>query len=280
MALALVVIGTSVPFLPAASASASSAQIKAIPHESRQDVGKYINLEMRFSLDTGNPISVFQVTVDQGTASQKVLLFNAAGQILPGSDPIFSGLTGSIHFKNDGYYGPSSIKGMFMTKLIKSMLTVGTHQVNFEVKSGSQILASDNTDFVLKAAPQPKQANLEALALFGELHVTGNGHDKHAQQQQIEAMAVAKNGGTKGSGPFETALYVSTKPTLDSSATLIAQKHTGNIGSGDFSAMMFNEKVSLAKGTYYLIVQLDSTNVVDETTKTDNTTHSEQLIVS
>ena len=273
LALTLVVIGTTVPAFPAASAS--SAQIKAIPHESRQDIGTFITLEMKFSLDTGNPISTFQVTVDPGTPGQKILKFNTQGQILPGSDPIFKGISGSIKFKNNGYYGPSSIEGMFMTKLLKSLLTAGTHQVTFEILSGSNVLASANNDFILKPSPHAGKANLQALALFSVEKVNG----EHGGHQHVHAIAIAGNNGTKASGGFQTALYLSTIPTLDPSAQLLDTKHIGSISPGDIRAIVFNENLHVAKGTYYLIVQLDSTNVVSETHKDDNT-QAVKLIIS
>ena len=271
IALTAVMAGTAIPAFPA-FASASSAEIKAIPHESRQDVGTYIHFEMKFSVNTGNPITAFVVTVDPGTSKQKVLMFDTQGQILPGSSPDFKGVSGHISFKGDGYYGPSSIEGMFMTQLVKSGLSVGTHPVIFEVRSGSTTLASDKTDFILKIPLDQEKANLKVLAMFGLEH-TKKG------DQTIKALVIAKNNGTKGSGPFDSTLYLSKHPVIDSSAVVVGDKNTGNIGAGDIKAIEFNGKVSVEKGTYYLIVQLDSNNNVVETHEDDNTL-AKTLVVS
>ena len=80
------------------------------------------------------------------------------------------------------------------------------------------------------------------------------------------------NGGAGGAGPSTTGFYLSTNSTWDAGDTLVVLQPAPAIGAGgSYAAAPILTMPLVPAGSYYLIAKADATNIVSETSETNNT---------
>ena len=244
----------------AAAAASSSANLWAVPVNSRIDDGNYQILRLKFNLDTGNPLDKIRITLDQGMPDEKVLEFNGNGDILSG-DSAFVFVDGSIKFKTDGYL-LSKLTGKFKIAIDKTELTVGEHDALAEIITDAETI-TDDAQFRLRGGPTG-QADLAVDSFFAWHNIKLD--KKH------NAFIVDANDGTGNAAKHTVKVYLSNDNVLDGSDTLVGEKET--------SALKFDKdrlvkvRYELPDGTdlgpAYLIAMVDADNDVSESDENNN----------
>ncbi len=156
--LTLGIAGTGLMTSIQSAAAASSANLWAVPVNSRIDDGNFQILRLKFALDTGNPLDRIRITLDPGTLQEKVLEFDANGDIIT-ADAAFVSVDGSVKIKTDGY-SLTELSGKFKIAIDKTELTVGEHDALAEIITTGETV-TDDAHFRLRAGSSG-QADLVA----------------------------------------------------------------------------------------------------------------------
>ena len=243
------------------AAAASSANLWAVPVNSRIDDGNFQILRLKFSLDTGNPLDRVRITVDPLT-SPKVLEFNGNGDVLT-ADPAFVSVDGSLKIKTDGY-SLIKLSGKYKIAMDKLALGVGEHDAVAEVITTAGVEADDDAHFKLRAG-STGQADLVAK-FFGA-------PDNVKQDKKYVAFVKEANQGTGNAGEHTISIYLSEDNVLDSGDELVGEKDVNNLKKGkDRMVMMqFELDDDAETGPAYLIVKVDGDDDVSETDENNNT---------
>ncbi|HJS81265.1 MAG TPA: CARDB domain-containing protein, partial [Nitrososphaera sp.] len=237
---------TTVSTMQYASA-ASMANLWAVPVNSRVDDGNFQILRLKFELDTGNPLEKIRVTVDAGTPDEKVLEFNANGDVLT-ADPAFVSVDGSIKIKTDGYV-LTKLSGKFKIAMDKEALGVGEHEALAEIITTGET-TTDDAHFRLRAGSSG-QADLVANFFSAP--------DNVKQDKKYSAFVKEANEGTGNAGEHMISVYLSEDNTLDAGDLLVGEKEVENLKAG--KDRMVHVQVELPDdaetGPAFLIVKVD-----------------------
>ena len=258
--LTLGIAGTGLMTSIQSAAAASSANLWAVPVNSRIDDGNFQILRLKFALDTGNPLDKIRITLDPGTLEEKVLEFDANGDILT-ADPAFVSVDGSIKIKTDGY-SLTELSGKFKIAIDKTELTVGEHDALAEIITTGETV-TDDAHFRLRAGSSG-QADLVAK-FFGA-------PDNIKQDKKYSAFVKEANEGTGNAGEHMISIYLSSDNTLDAGDELVGEKEVDNLKSG--KDRMVHVQFELADdadlGSAYLIVKVDGEDDVTESNEGNN----------
>ena len=254
------IAGTGLMTSIQSAAAASSANLWAVPVNSRIDDGNFQILRLKFALDTGNPLDKIRITLDPGTLEEKVLEFDANGDILT-ADPAFVSVDGSIKIKTDGY-SLTELSGKFKIAIDKTELTVGEHDALAEIITTGETV-TDDAHFRLRAGSSG-QADLVAK-FFGA-------PDNIKQDKKYSAFVKEANEGTGNAGEHMISIYLSSDNTLDAGDELVGEKEVDNLKSG--KDRMVHVQFELADdadlGSAYLIVKVDGEDDVTESNEGNN----------
>ena len=243
------------------AAAASSANLWAVPVNSRIDDGNFQILRLKFDLDTGNPLDKIRITIDPGTPDEKVLEFDASGDIIS-SDAAFVSVDGSIKIKTDGYV-LTKLSGKFKIAMDKEALGVGEHDALAEIITTGETV-TDDAHFRLRAGSSG-QADLVA-EFFGA-------PNNIKQDKKYNAFVKEANEGTGNAGKHTIAIYLSSDSTLDAGDELVGEKQVNNLKSGKdrMVHVQFELPNDSDTGAAFLIVKVDGEDEVSETSESNNT---------
>jgi hypothetical protein len=242
------------------AAAASSANLWAVPVNSRIDDGNFQILRLKFALDTGNPLDRIRITLDPGTLQEKVLEFDANGDIIT-ADAAFVSVDGSVKIKTDGY-SLTELSGKFKIAIDKTELTVGEHDALAEIITTGETV-TDDAHFRLRAGSSG-QADLVAK-FFGA-------PDNVKQDKKYSAFVKEANEGTGNAGEHMVSIYLSSDNVLDGSDELVGEKEVNNLKSGKdrMVHVQFELPDDADTGPAYLIVKVDGDNDVSESNENNN----------
>jgi hypothetical protein len=242
------------------AAAASSANLWAVPVNSRIDDGNFQILRLKFALDTGNPLDKIRITLDPGTLQEKVLEFDANGDIIT-ADAAFVSVDGSVKIKTDGY-SLTELSGKFKIAIDKTELTVGEHDALAEIITTGETV-TDDAHFRLRAGSSG-QADLVAK-FFGA-------PDNVKQDKKYSAFVKEANEGTANAGEHMISIYLSSDNVLDGSDELVGEKEVNNLKSGKdrMVHVQFELPDDADTGPAYLIVKVDGDNDVSESSENNN----------
>ena len=242
------------------AAAASSANLWAVPVNSRIDDGNFQILRLKFALDTGNPLDRIRITLDPGTLQEKVLEFDANGDIIT-ADAAFVSVDGSVKIKTDGY-SLTELSGKFKIAIDKTELTVGEHDALAEIITTGETV-TDDAHFRLRAGSSG-QADLVAK-FFGA-------PDNVKQDKKYSAFVKEANEGTGNAGEHMVSIYLSSDNVLDGSDELVGEKEVNNLKSGKdrMVHVQFELPDDADTGAAYLIVKVDGDNDVSESSENNN----------
>ncbi len=242
------------------AAAASSANLWAVPVNSRIDDGNFQILRLKFALDTGNPLDRIRITLDPGTLQEKVLEFDANGDIIT-ADAAFVSVDGSVKIKTDGY-SLTELSGKFKIAIDKTELTVGEHDALAEIITTGETV-TDDAHFRLRAGSSG-QADLVAK-FFGA-------PDNVKQDKKYSAFVKEANEGTGNAGEHMVSIYLSSDNTLDSGDELVGEKEVNNLKSGKdrMVHVQFELPDDADTGPAYLIVKVDGEDDVSESSENNN----------
>ena len=244
------------------AAAASSANLWAVPVNSRIDDGNFQILRLHFNLDTGNPLEKIRITLDEGTGEQKVLEFNGNGDVLV-SDPAFVSVDGSIEFITDGY-SLSKLKGKFKIAIDKTELTVGEHDALAEIITDSETI-TDDAHFRLRAGGGGGTPDLVVESFAAPSTII--------KEKKHNAFVKEANEGTGNAGDHSIKIFASLDDTLDGSDILVGEKEVNGLKAG--KDRMVSIKFELPEDAYigiaYLIAHVDADEDVDESDEGNNT---------
>ena len=250
------------------ASAASMANLWAVPVNSRVDDGNYQIVRLKFELDTGNPLEKTRITVDAGTPDEKVLEFNANGDILT-ADPAFVSVDGSIKIKTDGYV-LTKLSGKYKIAIDKAALGVGEHDALAEIITTGETV-TDDAHFRLRAGSSG-QADLVAK-FFGA-------PDNVKQDKKTMVFVKEANEGTGNAGEHTIAVYLSEDNVLDGSDLLVGEKDVENLKKG--KDRMVPVQIELPDdaetGPAFLIVKVDGEDEIAETNEGNNS-KSESITV-
>lgn len=244
------------------AAAASSANLWAVPVNSRIDDGNLQILRLKFSSDTGNPLDFIRITLDP-SGTPKVLEFDASGNIIS-ADPAFVSVDGSVKIKTDGYV-LTKLSGKFKVGIDKTQLTVGEHDATAEIFTvGDPIPLTDDAHFKLRAGSSG-QADLVAK-FFGAT-------DNVKQDKKYSAFVKEANEGTGNAGEHTISIYLSEDNVLDSGDELVGEKEVNKLKSGKdrMVHVQFELDDDAETGGAFLIVKVDDGDDVNETNENNNT---------
>jgi hypothetical protein len=258
--LTLGIAGTGLMTSIQSAAAASSANLWAVPVNSRIDDGNFQILRLKFALDTGNPLDRIRITLDPGTLQEKVLEFDANGDIIT-ADAAFVSVDGSVKIKTDGY-SLTELSGKFKIAIDKTELTVGEHDALAEIITTGETV-TDDAHFRLRAGSSG-QADLVAK-FFGA-------PDNVKQDKKYSAFVKEANEGTGNAGEHMVSIYLSSDNTLDSGDELVGEKEVNNLKSGKdrMVHVQFELPDDADTGAAYLIVKVDGDNDVSESSENNN----------
>ena len=258
--LTLGIAGTGLMTSIQSAAAASSANLWAVPVNSRIDDGNFQILRLKFALDTGNPLDRIRITLDPGTLQEKVLEFDANGDIIT-ADAAFVSVDGSVKIKTDGY-SLTELSGKFKIAIDKTELTVGEHDALAEIITTGETV-TDDAHFRLRAGSSG-QADLVAK-FFGA-------PDNVKQDKKYSAFVKEANEGTGNAGEHMVSIYLSSDNTLDSGDELVGEKEVNNLKSGKdrMVHVQFELPDDADTGPAYLIVKVDGDNDVSESSENNN----------
>ena len=250
------------------ASAASMANLWAVPVNSRVDDGNFQILRLKFELDTGNPLEKIRITVDQGTPDEKVLEFNANGDVLT-ADPAFVSVDGSIKIKTDGYV-LTKLSGKYKIAMDKEALGVGEHDALAEIITTGET-TTDDAHFRLRAGSSG-QADLVAK-FFGS-------PDNVKQDKKTMVFVKEANEGTGNAGEHTIAVYLSEDNVLDGSDLLVGEKDVENLKKD--KDRMVPVQIELPDdaetGPAFLIVKVDGDDDISETNEGNNS-KSESITV-
>ena len=143
----LLLAGLAIPGLHTASADPT---IRILPLQPSY-ASDAMDLEIRINavLETGNSIDMIRITLDSGTADEKVYEFDINGKVIRAD----AGLTDAhcdASFRSHGYSIGSFVVNCNVV-LDKSILIAGTHQMSAELVSEIGVF-SDNSEFMYTIA--------------------------------------------------------------------------------------------------------------------------------
>jgi hypothetical protein len=258
--LTLGIAGTGLMTSIQSAAAASSANLWAVPVNSRIDDGNFQILRLKFALDTGNPLDRIRITLDPGTLQEKVLEFDANGDIIT-ADAAFVSVDGSVKIKTDGY-SLTELSGKFKIAIDKTELTVGEHDALAEIITTGETV-TDDAHFRLRAGSSG-QADLVAK-FFGA-------PDNVKQDKKYSAFVKEANEGTGNAGEHMISIYLSSDSELDGSDELVGEKEVNNLKSGKdrMVHVQFELPDDADTGAAYLIVKVDGDNDVSESSENNN----------
>jgi hypothetical protein len=258
--LTLGIAGTGLMTSIQSAAAASSANLWAVPVNSRIDDGNFQILRLKFALDTGNPLDRIRITLDPGTLQEKVLEFDANGDIIT-ADAAFVSVDGSVKIKTDGY-SLTELSGKFKIAIDKTELTVGEHDALAEIITTGETV-TDDAHFRLRAGSSG-QADLVAK-FFGA-------PDNVKQDKKYSAFVKEANEGTGNAGEHMVSIYLSSDNVLDGSDELVGEKEVNNLKSGKdrMVHVQFELPDDADTGAAYLIVKVDGDNDVSESSENNN----------
>ncbi len=108
-------------------------------------------IRIRAVLETGNSIDIIRITLDAGTASEKVYEFDINGKVIR-ADAGLAEAYCDASFRSDGYsIGPSVVDCNVV--LDRSILAAGTYQIRSELVTEIGIFA-DDSELILLAIGQ------------------------------------------------------------------------------------------------------------------------------
>jgi hypothetical protein len=243
------------------ASAASSANLWAVPVNSRIDDGNFQILRLKFNLDTGNPLDLIRITIDQGTPDEKVLEFDGSGDIIS-ADPAFVSVDGSITIKTDGYV-LTKLSGKFKIAMDKEALGVGEHDAIAEIITTGETV-TDDAHFRLRAGSSG-QADLVA-EFFGA-------PNNIKQDKKYNAFVKEANEGTGNAGGHTISVYLSSDNTLDAGDELVGEKSVNNLKSGKdrMVHVQFELPNDSDTGPAYLIVKVDGDDDISESSESNNT---------
>lgn len=258
--LTLGIAGTGLMTSIQSAAAASSANLWAVPVNSRIDDGNFQILRLKFALDTGNPLDRIRITLDPGTLQEKVLEFDANGDIIT-ADAAFVSVDGSVKIKTDGY-SLTELSGKFKIAIDKTELTVGEHDALAEIITTGETV-TDDAHFRLRAGSSG-QADLVAK-FFGA-------PDNVKQDKKYSAFVKEANEGTGNAGEHMISIYLSSDNVLDGSDELVGEKEVNNLKSGKdrMVHVQFELPDDADTGAAYLIVKVDGEDDVSESSENNN----------
>jgi hypothetical protein len=249
--------------IQAAAATSSSANLWAVPVNSRIDDGNNQILRLKFTLDSGNPIQKIRITLDKGTVNEKVVEFDANGNIIT-PNAAFVGVDGSVKFVSDGY-SLSKIKGKFKIQIDKTKLTVGDHDALAEIfRTGGGSPITDDAHFKLRAG---SSGDADLISQF--FGAPNNVKD----DKKYNAFVKEKNQGTGNAGEHTIKVYLSEDNTIGAGDIVVGEKDVENLKAGKdrMVTVQFEIPDGYDLGLAYLIVKIDSENDVGESNETNNT---------
>jgi len=234
----------------------------SVPTHSRIDDGHYQLLRLKFHLDNINSIAMIKVTLDQGTAQEKVLTFKADGTIIA-KDPAFVSVDGKTKFKTgSGYFAIKSADGKFRIAIDKSKLIAGFHTALAEVVTDVGTF-SDDSFFILKPAKTATPADLVANFLDSDNAM------KHGKKYDV--VAVENNQGGKA-GEHNVSIYLSKDSHFDGIDKMVGISEVDHLKNGEFKEVHMKIEIpsGAPTGSAYLILKVDSGNVIAESNEGNN----------
>jgi hypothetical protein len=258
--LTLGIAGTGLMTSIQSAAAASSANLWAVPVNSRIDDGNFQILRLKFALDTGNPLDRIRITLDPGTLQEKVLEFDANGDIIT-ADAAFVSVDGSVKIKTDGY-SLTELSGKFKIAIDKTELTVGEHDALAEIITTGETV-TDDAHFRLRAGSSG-QADLVAK-FFGA-------PDNVKQDKKYSAFVKEANEGTGNAGEHMISVYLSEDNTLDAGDLLVGEKEVENLKAGKdrMVHVQFELPDDAETGPAFLIVKVDGDDDISESNEGNN----------
>ena len=256
------------------AAAASSANLWAVPVNSRIDDGNYQILRLHFNLDTGNALEKIRITLDPGTPDEKVLEFNGNAAILT-ADPAFVFVDGSIKFKTegDGYYFLSKLSGKFKIAIDKTQLTVGEHDALAEIiRTGETV--TDDAHFKLRAGEPAGQPDLTTDSFFAWHNIKLD--KKH------NAFVTVENIGTGNAGDNKVKVYLSDDNTFDAGDTEVGEKEMKKLQAGKDRMVIVKYELpdDTDLGPAFLIAVVDADEEVSESDEGNNISVREINVVA
>lgn len=106
-------------------------------------------IRIRAILETGNPIDMIRITLDDGTADERVYEFDINGKVIR-ADAGLADAACEATFRSDGYSIGSSVVDCTVV-LDKSTLAAGSHQIKSELVTDTGIF-TDESELVLHAS--------------------------------------------------------------------------------------------------------------------------------
>ena len=104
--------------------------------------GDTMDLRIKAVLETGNPIDTIRITLDDGTADEKVYELDINGKVIKADAGLADASCDAI-FRSDGYsVGPSVVDCIIV--LDSSVLAAGTHHIKSELVTEIGIFADDS----------------------------------------------------------------------------------------------------------------------------------------
>ena len=243
------------------AAAASSANLWAVPVNSRIDDGNNQILRLKFFLDTANPLEKIRITIDKGTPQERMVEFDGNGNILTPDSAVVS-IDGSISFVTDGYT-LSKLKGKFKILYDKPTLGPGDHDALAEIiTTGGTI--EDDAHFKLRPGTTG-DADLVA-AFFGA-------PNDIKQDKKYNAFVKEKNEGTGNADKHTIKIYLSSDNVLDGSDTEVGSQDVAKLKSGNSRMVLVQFELAddAPLGPAYLIVKIDSDDDVSESNENNNT---------
>lgn len=247
----------------------SLAKLEALPKKSLVDDGNSQLLKLQFKLETGNKLEVIRVTIDKGTADEKVAEFDGQGHILS-ADPAFELVFGSTKLLSDGYaVGPA--EGKFIVAMNKDELGEGTHAAFAEVVLDVGTLTAQDK-FTLVAS-KPLLPDLVAKYFFAPTTMKVG--------VKYPTFTIETNEGNHTATEHKVQVYLSADSTLNSGDKMLGQETVKKLQAGNFRLVpiVIDLPKKTDSGQNYLIVKVDAADKIQELSE-DNNVLSKQTNVT
>jgi len=146
-------------------------------------------------------------------------------------------------------------------------LTAGAYRVHGTDQDGNRAIAVINPDNTVAITPVTTTALPDLVV--SSIQVPSGAQSPSAAWT---LGATVTNSGTADAGSFTLLYQLSTKSTLDSTATTIGTSTVSSLAAGASFADTFSSSYSISQsGNHWIFVTADSTNAVAESNKTNNT---------
>jgi hypothetical protein len=269
-AVAFALIGASTfSFAGTASADNSSfVTIKGVPAISFINAKPEL-VNINGHVHVGNPLKLFTVIVDKGTANQRTYVFKPDGTITH-SDVGLISVDCDTKVSTNGYIiGPARINCTL--QLDKTKFSAGAHNLHVDALQTIGTLSADGS-FTLRPNV-PHIADLVDKTFLSPTSVK--------QASLRYTWVVDQNQGGAAAGGHFVTVYLSSTPTVTGSSTDVGHTYVPALGVGQSKVLLIQVIVPVAYplGATNFVSFVDSQNNVVEITKSNNQLHNAVTVI-